>query len=108
MAGVTFKLLAAPTFRARVDIPAPGGAVVPLECEFRHFTRQALIDFSTPEAVAARTDVDTLMEVLADWHNVDQSFCRGSVALLLENYQQAAAAIVTAWMRELTAQRLGN
>lgn len=108
MAGVTFKLQPAPTFRAKVDIPAPGGAAVPLECEFRHFSRPALLVFSTPEAVAARSDIDTLMEILADWHNVDQSFCRGSVAVLLDNYQQAAAAIVTAWMRELTAQRLGN
>lgn len=108
MAGVTFKLLAAPTFRARVDIPAPGGVVVPLECELRHFTRQALIDFSTPEAVAARSDADTLLAIMVGWHNVDDAFGPEAVALLLENYQQAAAGIVTAWMRELTAQRLGN
>jgi hypothetical protein len=104
----TFKLKANPTFRMKVAIPVAGGASVELDAEFRHFTRSQLQAFSSADATTSRSDVDTLAEIMSGWHNVDEPMTREALDVLVENYAGAAAAIVTTWLRELAAQRLGN
>ena len=101
-----FKLNPAPTFRAVVDIPVPGGEPLGLECEFRHQTRAALKDWIG--TFAGRDEADVLMDIVAGWHNADAGFSRDALDLLLQNYAQAGTAILARYTAELTGARLGN
>lgn len=102
---VKFKLIAAPTFRAKVSVPVHGGEAVPLEFEFKHRTRDEMAKWL--EASAGRGDVDSLLDVLAGWELEDQ-FSRESVELLVQNYCGAAPAIVARYVEELIQARRGN
>lgn len=103
------KLQPAPTFKAKVIIPIPGQDTgVQVVCEFRHMTRDAFEAFSASEAVAARTDVESLLALLVGWEGIDAAFGPDAVALLVQQYHGAAYAIVSAYAAELTKARSKN
>lgn len=101
---VKFKLQPNPTFRAKVEIPVHGGKAVAVEFEFKHRTRDQVAEFFKD---TQRSDVDTILEVLAGWE-LDDQFCRDSVELLVQNYAGAAPAIVARYIEELIQARKGN
>lgn len=102
---VKFKLVAAPTFKAKVSVPVHGGEAVLLEFEFKHRTRDEMAKWL--EGSAGRSDVDSLLDVLAGWE-LDDPFGKESVELLVQNYCGAAPAIVARYVDELIQARRGN
>lgn len=102
---VKFKLEAAPTFKAKADIPVHGGEAVPVEFEFKHRTRDEMAKWL--ETSAGRSDVDSLLDVLVGWELSD-SFGKESIERLVQNYCGAAPAIVARYVDELIQARRGN
>lgn len=108
-AAAKFRLKAAPTFRKVVQVPVPGGGKVDLDATFRHFTRAQLLEWTEQEASAKRSDVQSLADIMVDWHNVEEPFGTEALGMLVDNYHTGAViAIVRQWSAELVAQRLGN
>lgn len=101
---VKFKLQPEPTFKAKVDIPVHGGDAVAVEFEFKHKTRDQVAELFKD---TKRSDVDTILEVLAGWE-LDDPFGKESVELLVQNYAGAASAIVARYVEELIQARRGN
>lgn len=93
------------SFKAKVTIPAPGGAEVAFTAIFRHRSRSELHDWVQ---VKGRTDEQTIMDCLAGWEGVDADFSTESVALMLEQYHAAPRVIVETYVDELMQARLGN
>lgn len=102
------KLQAAPTFTAKVGIPVPGAEPIDVRFVFKHMTREALESFLTGADAAARSDVETIMAIAEGWHDVDQPFGREAVELLTQNYHGSARAVLSTYVTELAAARLGN
>lgn len=101
------KLIAAPTFTAKVEIPAPGGAVS-IKIEFKHMTRDAYRAFINAEREIVRSDEDAIMDIAVGWTGVDAEFNRESVAELCQQYHAAPRAIVEAFITQLTQSRQEN
>lgn len=99
------KLVANPTFKARVGIPVAGSEPVLVEFNFKHRTKTALDDFIKTRA--DKSDVDSFMEMVEGWDLEDQ-FCKESVELLLENYIGTALAVYRAYVDELLQAKLKN
>lgn len=108
------KLTANPTFRVKVEIPAPGGQKHTIELDFKHKTKtefDAWVDARRAKAEAGdapQSDLDTVMELATNWHGVDGEFNRENVATFLDIYHAAGRVIGETYARELTQYRLGN
>jgi hypothetical protein len=103
MAKLTLK--APPTFCAKVGVPVPGGAPVPVEFTFRHRTKTELENFmSSREGVS---DLDSIMEMVEAW-DLEEPFDRDGMAALLENYAGAALAIYVGYVDELLQAKRKN
>lgn len=106
---MALKLNPAPTFRAKVGIPVPGQEQPEqIVCIFRHMTREEYQRFSSPDELAKRSEVDTLMALMAGWEEVDEAFSRDAVARMVQAYHGAPFVIAAAFAAELTKARLGN
>lgn len=103
-----FKLDPSPTFRATVQIPAPGGGSQDLACVFKHKTRDDLQAFVQRASEGELSDIDATMEFLAGWEDTDGEFSREAVEKLLQDYHGAARALYLKYLEELTQARLGN
>lgn len=101
------KLQPAPTFKAKVVIPAPG-APIEIVFEFLHKTKKGLEEFATGDKAKDRSDVETVLEIAKGWDDVEEEFGKEAIAGLCENYHAAARSIADTYMRELTQARLGN
>jgi hypothetical protein len=101
------KLIANPTFIAKVEIPAPGGPVS-IKMEFKHMTKDAYNAFLKADSEAGKNDQDTIMDIAVNWFNVEGDFTKENVAELCQQYHAAPRAIVETFVRELTQYRLGN
>jgi len=102
-----FKLEPNPTFRCKIHIPVPGTAKgVPIEFEFRHKAKTTLQAYI--EEAKTGEEVALLEEVIVGWSGVDAEYSRDSLALLLNNFPAAGAAILAGYVRELADARLGN
>jgi len=99
------KLIADPTFKAKVGIPVPGKPPAEVEFTFKHRTREELDKFM--KETDGREDADIVMDMVTAWGLTD-AFTRDNVQLLLSNYIGAPGAITSTYMQELTAHRLGN
>jgi Phage tail assembly chaperone len=100
------KLVAAPTFRAKVGIPVAGGEAVPIEFIFKHRTRDALDEFIRTRA-EQRDDLESFLEIVEGWELEDE-FTRENAGLLLQNYIGAALAVYRAYVEELVQAKLKN
>jgi len=105
---MALKLLANPTFRAKVNIPLPGGEKADFVGIFKHRTADQLREFSTGEEAKGRSDIDTVMAMLTGWEEVDAEFSAEAVSQMLQQHHAAARAIGDAYVRELMQARLGN
>ena len=99
------KLVANPTFRAKVGIPVAGGVEVPVEFVFKHRTKTAL-----DEWIKSRTDkgdIDSFMEMVEGW-DLEDPFNRENVETLLENYIGTALATYRVYVDQLIQSKLKN
>lgn len=101
------KLKANPTFTAKVEIPAPGGAAS-IKVEYKHMTKDQYNEFIEAESKVKRSDEDALMDIVVGWSGVDTEFSREAVRDLCQHYHKAATAIVSTFITELTQARAGN
>lgn len=99
------KLLADPTFKAKVPIPVAGKDAVEVEFEFKHRTQPELTKFM--EWSKDKTDIEAVMATVVGWE-LDDKFNKENVKRLLENYHGAGRAISNRYYTELMALRLGN
>lgn len=102
------KLNPAPTFKAKVKIPEPGGVVHDVTFEFKHRTRDGLRELLASEEWRNGNDVDNVLAMVCGWEGVEAPFGREGVEQLVQNYHAAPALIASAYTLELTQARLGN
>jgi Phage tail assembly chaperone len=100
------KLVADPTFRAKVPIPVAGSdAAVDVLMTFRHRKKSELEEFIKTRA--DKTDADTFMDMVTAWELEDE-FNRANAETLLENYMGAGLATFRVYIEELAKAKLGN
>lgn len=100
-----FTLAIAPTFKADVSIPVPGGRPANVSFTFKHKTRDELKDLLA--GLEGREDVDVVLEITTGW-GIDEAFEEDNVAILLQNYPGAALAIIDTFLKEVSGARRGN
>jgi len=101
-----FKLAVAPTFKAKVAIPVPGGESPEVEFEFKHRTVAQLDEWSK-SLKKGRKNEEVVSEILVGWE-LDDEFSEENIALLCQNYAGAATALMIAYQQELIGARRGN
>lgn len=105
------SLKANPTFKHPVSIHVPGGSPVIVEFEFKHRTKQQMLDWLTEKEQKIKEkkfhELDYVLEMVVGWELSDK-FDKKNVGLLLQHYHAAAAAIGAAYVKELGTYRLGN
>lgn len=101
------KLVANPTFIAKVEIPAPG-APVSIKVEFKHMTRDAYNAYVKADAESPKANEDAIMDIAVGWVGVDGEFNRENIAQLCQLYHAAPRAIMETFVRELTQYKVGN
>lgn len=99
------KLVANPTFKAKVGIPVAGGEVVEVEMTFKHRTKSALDEFI--KSRDKKTDTESFLEMVEAW-DLEDAFTRESVDLLLENYIGAALATYRTYIDQLLQHKVKN
>lgn len=102
---VKFKLIADPTFKAKVGIPVAGGEPVPVEFTFKHRTMDEFRSWR--EAPQNSDDVRAILDCVVAWE-LSNPLSEESVSTLVQNYHGAALAIITTYYRELSQAKLGN
>jgi hypothetical protein len=118
MASPSFKIVADPTFKAKVGIPLAGGGEEKVEFTFRHRTRSVLAewikgldpkegDAEASEEAKRVTDIDRVLEMAVGWELAEE-FNAQNVGILLDNYLGASVAIFHTYLSELARNRLGN
>lgn len=99
------QLTANPTYKAKVSIPVPGSRAAEVEFTFKARPKPEFKEFM--ESLRDREDIDVVMDCVCGWE-LDDAFSRENVAKLLDSYIGSARAIITKYIEETTAQRLGN
>jgi hypothetical protein len=99
------KLVADPTFRAKVGIPVAGGDAVEVEMTFKHRTKKQLEEFVNSRA--EKSDVDSFMAMVEGW-DLEDDFTKKNVGVLLENYIGAALQVYKTYVDQLVKAKLGN
>jgi hypothetical protein len=94
------SLIAKPSFNAVVSVPIAGGEAAEIRFTFKHRTKTDFEKWVTQE----RNDVDAILDVASDW-DLLEPFNAESVELLVQNHISAPAAIMEAYIGELTATR---
>jgi hypothetical protein len=102
-----FKLEPNPTFWAKVMIPVPGDEPVPIEIEFRHFSRKKLAEMMEADA-EKNIGISFCEQIITDWRDVEDEFSRDELERLLDNYHGAGLAIFLAYHKELQQGRQKN
>lgn len=100
------KLVPDPTFKAKVEIPVPGGSA-DIECEFKYRSKSDVAVWHDELVKSEASDPDALMTFLVSW-NLDDEFNAENVAALCAAYPRAAHSIMLKYARELGGVREGN
>lgn len=95
---MALKLNAEPTFRAKVEIPVPGGKPEPIEFIFKHRKKDELREFL--ETSKDLEDPDYVLQIAMGWE-LSEEFNRENIVRLLQNYHGAGAAISVTYVSEL-------
>jgi hypothetical protein len=108
-----FRLDPNPTFPLKVLLHLPGvEAPATLDLIAKHLGKTALKTWL--DRASATTDAEFLAEVIRDWSGVFREgdmavpFSRDALAQLLESFPAAGAAIVRAYLTELSEVRQKN
>lgn len=105
------KLVAEPTFKAKVGFPLTGlndqgeSEEAEIIFTFKHKTKSELEKFMN-----SRKDVDdltTFLEIVVGW-DLDDEFTKENVEILLENHINVALRALTVYVEELVKARVGN
>lgn len=99
------SLAPAPTFKALVAIPVPGGKPAPVEFTFRGRSRDEFKALC--ERLADLSDVEAILECASGW-DLDEPFDAASVERLNNAYLGAARAVLERYIAEVSGARLGN
>ncbi|RLK45946.1 phage tail assembly chaperone [Cupriavidus plantarum] len=113
---MSFKVKANPTFMGTAKVHVPGEGPKALKLVFRHKTSAEADEYyrrgaalsDDGEQPGPRSYAKHLVEVVADWIDVDMPFSEEALAELLGNYPLAARAISEAYFDELGGARRGN
>ena len=98
------KLVAEPTFKAKVAIPVPGAEAADVEFTFKHRTRDQVTEWlGNHEA----SDVEIVKECTVAW-DLDDEFTDENIGRLCQNYMGAGSSIVTTYLNELRGARAKN
>ena len=100
-----FTLNPAPTFKAKVDIPVPGGKVEKVEFTFRHRTREEFQRWL--EDIDGKDGHVVVLEAASGWE-LEEPFDEEHVKELLSNYIGSLPAVMETYIRELSGQREKN
>jgi hypothetical protein len=102
------QLVAAPTFKAVVDIPVPGGKPAGVQFTFKARTKAAFKEFlDSLTDDGNQEDPDVIMSIASGWE-LDDPFDRDNVDKLVQNYIGSSRAIIEKYITELTAARAKN
>ena len=99
------KLIAEPTFKAKVGIPVIGGEPVQVEMIFKHRTRSALTEWLTTRE--GKEEIDVFLDMVQGW-DLEDPFNRDNALLLVENYHGAAYEALKTYVEQLKQAKLGN
>lgn len=99
------KLVANPTFKAKVGIPVAGGDPVDVEMTFKHRTKADLEEFIKTRA--GKDDIDSFMEMVTGWE-LDDPFSKENAETLLQNYAGAGLATFKTYIDQLVQARIKN
>jgi hypothetical protein len=105
MAKPKFSLTPSPTFKAKVDIPIPGGAPAQVEFVFKGRTRDQFESFMND--LSDKKPDDLVMDIASGW-DLDEAFEQDNIDKLTQNYLGAGLAIWAKYVSELTKARQGN
>jgi hypothetical protein len=107
MAAPLFSLDLAPSFWFAVQLTVPGEpAPVEIECEGKHFPRDAFAEFTA--GAVNRTDEETCAEFLLGWRGVDLAYSRAALHRLLQKCPRAGLDIYEAWCGQYLEARRKN
>lgn len=99
------KLVANPTFKAKVGIPVAGSDPVDMEFTFKHRTKAALDEFK--KSSIGKSDAESLMDIIGGW-DFEEEFTAENVASMMQNYQGSALAIYRVYCDQLEQVKLKN
>ena len=99
------KLVANPTFQAKVGIPMAGGDSVDVLMTFKHRTKTALEEWV--KSRGGKPDTESFMDMVEGW-DLDEPFNKENVDLLLEIYGGAGLATFQTYLSELVQAKLKN
>lgn len=99
------KLIANPTFKAKVGIPVAGGDPVEIELTFKHRTKSALDEFIKTRT--EKSDSESFLDMVVAW-DLDDVFSKDSVDTLLENYAGAGLATFRVYIDQLIQAKIKN
>jgi hypothetical protein len=105
MAKAKLSLAVAPTFKATVQIPVPGGRSAAVEFVFKARTRDEFKEFL--EILKDAEDVEMILDVASGW-DLDEPFDKANINKLVQSYMGAARAILDVYISELTGARAKN
>lgn len=103
------KLIASPTFKAKVEIPVPGSKPIDVEFTFKARTKAKFKEFmdGLKDHGEDIEDPDLVLDIACGWE-LEDAFERDNIETLTQNYIGAGRAIVNKYINELTQARLGN
>lgn len=100
------KLQPDPTFKAKVEIPVPGGAPVGVVFTFKHRTRQEMERFLA--SVEELPDDAALIQAVATGWELADEFTEENVRVLVDSYIAAPARVFETYVKELAGSRSKN
>lgn len=99
------KLVADPTFKAKVPVPIPGAGSTDVEFTFKHRTRDAVSVWV--EESKELNEADTIQSLATGWE-LDDAFNAENIEQLCQSYSGAGLAIVETYFNELRGARSKN
>ena len=99
------KLIANPTFKAKVGVPVAGGVPVEVELVFKHRTQTELDAFM--ESRDGKPNSETFLDMVQGW-DLEDEFNPGNVDLLLQNYIGTTVVAYRVYVDELVKTKLKN
>ncbi len=105
MAKAKLSLADEATFKAKVEIPVPGGKIAEVEWVFAWMERDKFKEFI--KNLEGADDVDALMDISRGW-DLDDQFGRTAVEKMTQKYIGAARAVLDKFIAELTGARAKN
>ncbi len=102
---MTVKLVASPTFKAKVPIPVPGGKPIDVEMTFKHRRRKDFLDWQSK--LEGKENVTIFLEMVEAWE-LEVPFTPPEVENFLEDFMGCGIAAYDKYCSELVQAKRGN